>query len=94
MIANLTEQLKSVHSQSDRSRIVIGGKRDLMQLLVDKTLEYHRVVDQNAEVVLQELVTQYEHLIDQILSLKNDEKADSVSGSSKKKLLGSQDGGH
>jgi len=48
----------------ERGRIVISGKRDLMGLLVEKTLEYQRVVDPQAEVVLQELATQYESLID------------------------------
>ena len=40
-----------------------------MQLLVEKTLEYQRVVDPQAEVVIQELATQYESLIDASLSL-------------------------
>ena len=64
MITNLTEQLKDMDSKEERLRAVITGKRDLLQLLVDKTLEYHRVVDQNAEVVLQELAAQYEHMVD------------------------------
>ena len=57
MIANLTEQLKSMDSKLERGRAVITGKRDLMQLLVEKTLEYQRVVDPSSEVVLQELAT-------------------------------------
>ena len=69
MIANLTEQLKEEDSAVNRGKIVISGKRDLMQLLVEKTLEYHKVVDPQAEVVLQELATQYENLIDQGLNL-------------------------
>lgn len=40
-----------------------------MQLLVEKLLEYERVVDPQAEMVLQELCTQYENLIDQSLAL-------------------------
>ena len=40
-----------------------------MQLLVEKTLEYQRVVDPQAEVVMQELATQYEALIDASLNL-------------------------
>lgn len=35
-----------------------------MTLLVDKTLEYLSVVDPYAEVVIQEIATQYEGLID------------------------------
>ena len=69
MIANLTEQLKNMDSKLERGRAVITGKRDLMQLLVEKTLEYHRVVDPSSEVVLQELATQYENMIDQALNL-------------------------
>ena len=44
-------------SKLERGRAVITGKRDLMQLLVEKTLEYQRVVDPSSEVVLQELAT-------------------------------------
>ena len=36
----------------------------MMQLLVEKTLEYFRVVDPQAEIVLTDLATQYEALID------------------------------
>ena len=43
-----------------------------MQLLVEKTLEYMRVIDPQAEIVLQELATQYENLIDQALALTGD----------------------
>ena len=69
MIAGLTENLKVCESVADRGRCVISGKRDMMQLLVEKTLEYHRVVDPNAETVVQELATQYENLIDQAINL-------------------------
>ena len=40
-----------------------------MQLIVEKTLEYHRVVDPQAEIVTQEIAMQYELLIDQALGL-------------------------
>ena len=43
-----------------------------MQLLVEKTLEYMRVIDPQAEIVLQEMATQYETLIDQSLALTGD----------------------
>lgn len=45
MISNMTEQLQVQENSVERGKIVISGKRDLMQLLVDKTLEYHRAVD-------------------------------------------------
>ena len=57
MISNLTDQLKTQDSPIERGRAVISGKRDLMQLLIEKTLEYQRVVDPQAEIVLQELAT-------------------------------------
>lgn len=44
-----------------------------MQLLVEKTLEYHAVVDPQAETVLTDLATQYEAMIDQAMSLEGDE---------------------
>ena len=47
----------------------------MMQLLVDKTLEYFRTVDSPAEVVLTDLATQYEALIDQALNMANDTAA-------------------
>ena len=69
MISSLTENLKVCESAADRGRCVISGKRDMMQLLVEKTLEYHRIVDPNAETVLSELATQYENLVDQAINL-------------------------
>ena len=69
MISSLTENLKVCESAADRGRCVISGKRDMMQLLVEKTLEYHRIVDPNAETVLSELATQYETLVDQAINL-------------------------
>lgn len=69
MISTLTENLKATDSQIERGRAVISGKRDLMGLLVEKTLDYQRIVDPLAEIVLQELATQYETLIDQSLNL-------------------------
>ena len=46
-----------------------------MQLLVEKTLEYHAVVDPQAETVLTDLATQYEAMIDQAMSLEGEESA-------------------
>ena len=69
MISNLTEQLQECANSGDRSRAVISGKRDMMQLLVEKTLEYFRAVDPQAEIVLTDLATQYESLIDQALAM-------------------------
>ena len=45
LIGTLTEQLQGCSGAVERGKIVINAKRDLMQLLVDKTLEYLRVVD-------------------------------------------------
>lgn len=47
----------------------------MMQLLVDKTLEYFRKVDPQAEIVLTDLATQYEALIDQAINMANDNAA-------------------
>ena len=73
MIVNLTENLQQAEAGAnqgvEKGKAVISGKRDLMQLLVEKTLEYQRVVDPQAEVVMQELATQYEALIDTSLNL-------------------------
>ena len=70
MIANLTENLATGEpSAADKGRHVIAGKREIMGLLVEKTLEYLRVIDPTAEVVLQELATQYESLLDHALSM-------------------------
>lgn len=52
MISTLTENLKSTDNQIERGRFVISGKRDLMGLLVEKTLDYQRIVDPQAEIVL------------------------------------------
>ena len=52
MITNLTEILQTAERGSERNKAIISGKRDLMQLLVEKTLEYQRVVDPQAEIVL------------------------------------------
>lgn len=69
VLKNLTDQFQEMESPVERGRIIINGKRDLMQILVEKTLEYQHVVDPQAEIVLQELATQYESLVDQALSL-------------------------
>ena len=45
MISDLTDNLKQLESSQEKTKAVISGKRDLMQLLVEKTLEYHRTVD-------------------------------------------------
>ena len=83
MIANLTETLRQTESETERRRAVISGKRDLMQLLVEKTLEYMRVIDPQAEIVLQEMATQYETLIDQCLALTGDASIVSGAGGGK-----------
>ena len=75
MIATLTDNLKVAVDRTERGRAVISGKRDLMALLVEKTLEYVRVVDPPAEIVIQEIATQYENLIDQALNLVDESPA-------------------
>ena len=57
MISDLTETLKVSSGGSERTKAVISGKRDMMQLLVEKTLEYFRAVDPLAEVVITDLAT-------------------------------------
>lgn len=57
MIGNLTQQLQESVEAADRTTAVISGKRDMMQLLVDKTLEYFRKVDPLAEIVITDLAT-------------------------------------
>ena len=57
MISDLTETLKVSSGGGERSKAVISGKRDMMQLLVEKTLEYFRAVDPLAEVVITDLAT-------------------------------------
>ena len=81
MIANLTDTLKVTDNGVEKGKAVISGKRDLMNLLVDKTLEYFRTVDPNAEVVLQEMATQYETLIDQGINLLNEAPASNQAAS-------------
>ena len=89
MISNLTESLKECHQTGDRNKAVIMGKRDMMQLLVEKTLEYFRLVDPQAEIVLTDLATQYESLIDNALNMVSDIEADiSVTSNSKQGLGG------
>ena len=55
MITELAEVMNKVSSEVDRGLAVISGKRDLMTLLVDKTLEYLRVSDPSCEIVIQEI---------------------------------------
>ena len=52
MISELAEVMNKVSSEVDRGLAVISGKRDLMTLLVDKTLEYLRVSDPSCEIVI------------------------------------------
>ena len=45
------------------------GKRDLMNLLLEKTLEYFKVTDYRGEIAIKELATLYEMLVDSTLDL-------------------------
>ena len=45
MIADLTENLQECTTDAERTKATIAGKRELISLLLDKTLDYQRVVD-------------------------------------------------
>ena len=45
------------------------GERDLMNLLLEKTLEYFKVTDYRGEIAIKELATLYEMLVDSTLDL-------------------------
>ena len=57
-----------------------------MQLLVEKSLEYFRAVDPQAEVVLTDLATQYESLIDQALNMASETGGNTSMGSAGGKM--------
>ena len=57
MIADLTDNLNQYETEAERTKATIAGKRELMSFLLDKTLEYQRVVDPQAEIVLTDLAT-------------------------------------
>lgn len=57
MIADLTDNLNQYETEAERTKATIAGKRELMSFLLDKTLEYQRVVDPQAESVLTDLAT-------------------------------------
>jgi len=83
MMEKLQRDLLAVNSESDLMNVgstsgalkglaVISAKRDLMNLLVEKSIEYLGITDPNAEPVFGEIVTQYDTMIDQGLSLIKD----------------------
>lgn len=86
MITQLTEVIGRVTSKEDRGLAVVSGKRDLMALLVDKTLEYLRVTDPSCEIVVQDITTQYELLLENAIQLIN--VKDGMSASTSKNRLG------
>ena len=45
MIENLGESLKRAKSETEKRKAVVKSKQDLMALLMDRSLEYLRVVD-------------------------------------------------
>ena len=59
----------------------MSGKRDLITLLVDKTLEYLRVTDPSCEIVVQDIATQYESLLDTCAQLVSTGDADPLNDS-------------
>ena len=52
MISQLAEVMQKVSSREDKGLAIMSGKRDLITLLVDKTLEYLRVTDPSCEIVI------------------------------------------
>ena len=48
----------------ERGKSAISGKRELMNLLLENTLEYLKCCDPNCDIVIQEIATLYETLID------------------------------
>ena len=52
MISQLAEVMQKVSSREDKGLAIMSGKRDLITLLVDKTLEYLRITDPSCEIVI------------------------------------------
>ena len=72
MIASLTESMQKMAGPEhaiERGKAFIAGKRNLMKVLVEKTVEYYKHCDPNSEVVVQEISAQYEAIIDASLKL-------------------------
>ena len=70
MITQLTEQLsKATEPIYERSKAVILGKRELVNLLLEKTLEYLKTTDPKCQDVVQDIVIQFEYLMDSALDL-------------------------
>ena len=65
----------------ERGKIVIARKRELMLLLVEKSLEYFKQCEPASEIVVQEIIIQYESLIDASLKLVQESIDNNVSGS-------------
>ena len=47
--------IQSVKTKQDRGLAVVSGKRDLLSLIVEKTLEYLHVTDPSCELVVQDI---------------------------------------
>ena len=72
MIKQLTHKLqkaKEPDQSIERGKAAVSGKRDLMNLLVEKTLEYLKQCDPNGEIVVQEIAMLYDSLIETALNL-------------------------
>ena len=72
MIGHLTESLQRAEGPEaafNRGKLALQGKRDLMNLLLEKTLEYFKVTDYRGEIAIKELATLYEMLIDSTIDL-------------------------
>ena len=72
MISLLTETLQKASGPNaaiERGNSAISGKRELMTLLLEKTLEYLKCCDPSCEVAVREIATLYETLLDAALEL-------------------------
>ena len=56
--------IQSVKTKQDRGLAVVSGKRDLLSLIVEKTLEYLHVTDPSCELVVQDITAQFENILD------------------------------
>ena len=72
MITELTVNLQNSsgsQQESGRGKAVIAGKHNLMQLLVEKTLDYLQMTDAACSTVVLQIRNLYEKLLDDALKL-------------------------
>ena len=65
VIGQMTEELQKVGGTQriERTKAVIDGKRTLLTLLIEKTIEYMKQCDPSCGLVIEEITTQYESII-------------------------------